>query len=233
MTPPNRTARILGGLLLIQLAGLIVPFALLHPMTQPDFLETAAAHSAQVRAAVLLLLWNCGLTIGISVIAWPLFRQHSEPGALLLVATSLIMFTLQAVDNAHLLSMLSLSQQFAAGNSQGELLQAMAAAVGSTRRWVHYSALFSIDAWIFVLYSLLYRFRVVPRAVAVFGLATVILHFSAIVLPTFLGYSSVMPLGVPMAVSHIALVLWLTIKGSSEAPSAAAIHRAGVEAGRA
>ena len=226
MTSPDRIARILGVLLLVQLAGLIVPFVLLHPMIQPDFLEIAAAHSSQVRTGGLLLFWNCGLTIGISFIAWPLFRQHSEPGALLLVAASLIMFSLQAVDNAHLLSMLSLSQQLAAGDSQGELLQAMAGAVRSTRRWVHYSALFSIDAWICVLYSLLYRFRMVPRGIAVFGLATVILHFSAIVLPTFLGVSSLMPLGVPMAVSHIALVLWLTIKGMAESGEESRVARA-------
>lgn len=215
MRSPRRTAGLVGVLLLVQLAGLIAPFVLLHPLVPADFVEQAAASSSQVRTAVLLLFWNCALTIGLSIAVWPLFRQHGEGLALLLVAVSAVMFSLQAVDNAHLLSMLALSRQYVEEGG-GDLLRAMAMTVRSTRRWVHYSELFSIEAWIFVFYSLLYRAALVPRALSVLGLMTVILHFTGIVLPFFLGYSSVMALGVPMGLSHLGLVLWLTIKGFRE-----------------
>jgi hypothetical protein len=73
-----------------------------------------------------------------------------------------------------------------------------------------------IDCWIFLLYSVLFRFRLVPRALAAFGLITVLLHFTGIPLPGFLGYSSVTLMGVPMALSHITLAIWLLTKGFEE-----------------
>jgi hypothetical protein len=227
MRSAKSVGRIIGMLLLIQLAGLIVPFVLLHPLTSGprDFLANAAEASLQIKVAVFLLFANCALTVGIAIVAWPVFRQYSSAMALLLVAVSVIMFSLQAVDNAHVLSMLSLSQQYAQAGGPEELFQALAAVVGSARKWAHYSELLVIDAWIFLLYSLLYRFTLVPRALAAFGLITVILHFTGITLPLFLGYRSVTLIGATMAVSHLALVLWLITRGFAEPPAAAEIRR--------
>ncbi|MGH9933329.1 MAG: DUF4386 domain-containing protein [Pyrinomonadaceae bacterium] len=208
--------RIVGLLLFVQLAGLIVPFVLLHPIANRDFLANAAGASLQIKVAVFLLFANCALTIGIAIAAWPILRQYSSAMAALLVAVSVIMFSLQAVDNAHVLSMLSLSQQYAQAGGPDELFQALAAVVGYGRKWVHYSELLVIDAWIFLLYSLLYRFTLVPRALAVFGLITVMLHFAGITLPLFLGYRSVTLMGATMALSHMAVAGWLMVKGFEE-----------------
>ena len=133
------------------------------------------------------------------------------------------LFAMQAVDNAHILSMLSLSQQYAQAGGPDGLFQTLAAVVGSNRRWVHFTELLAIDSWIFLLYSVLYRFVLVPRALAAFGLLTVMLHFIGIPLPGLLGYGIVTLMGVPMGLSHIALVFWLMVKGFAEQlPSQAA-----------
>ena len=55
------------------------------------------------------------------------------------------MFTQQAVDNIHLLSMLSLSQQYAQAGGPDQLFLPLATAVGATRRWAHITELFVID----------------------------------------------------------------------------------------
>ena len=218
MRTEKSTGRIIGLLLLVQLAGLIAPFVLLHPLTTGprNYLANAAGSSFQIKVAVFLLFANCALTIGITIAAFRIFRQYSEAMALWLVAVSVIMFLMQAVDNVHILSMLSLSQQYAQAGGPDELFQTLAAVVGSTRRWAHYTELFVIDAWIFLLYSFLYRFALVPRALAAFGLITVLLHFTGIPLPGFIGYSIVTLMGVPMALSHIALALWLLTRGFKE-----------------
>ncbi len=215
MRSAKSVGRLIGALLFVQLTGLIVPFVLLHPLTTGprDYLANAAGASFQIKLAVFLLFANCALTIGITIAAWPVFRQHSEAMALWLLAASVIMFALQAVDNAHILSMLSLSQQYAQAGGPDGLFQTLAAVVGSTRRWMHFTELLVIDCWIFLLYSILYRFALVPRALAAFGLLTVILHFIGIPLPGFLGYSVVTLMGVPMGLSHLTLALWLTVKG--------------------
>ncbi|MBA3766174.1 MAG: hypothetical protein H0W99_04140 [Acidobacteria bacterium] len=62
----------------------------------------------------------------------------------------------------------------------------------------------------------MYRFALVPRTLAVFALITVTLHFTGITLPLFLGYRSVTLMGVPMALSHIALALWMMARGFEE-----------------
>jgi hypothetical protein len=205
-------------MLMVQLAGFIVPFVLLLPLTTGprDFLANAAGASSQIKLAVLLLVANCALTIGITVAAWRVFRQYSEAMALWLLAVSIIMFLLQAVDNIHVLSMLSLSQQYSQAGGPDELFQALAAAVGATRRWAHLTELLAIDCWIFLFYCILYRFALVPRALAAIGLTTVVLHFAGIPARGFLGYSPMALVGASMGVSHIMLAGWLVAKGLSE-----------------
>jgi hypothetical protein len=230
MRSAKSVGRLIGVLLLVQLAGLIVPFVLLHPITRGsrDWLANAAGSSFQIKAAVFLLFANCALTIGVAIAAWSVFRRYSEAMALWLVALGVIMFTLQTVDNAHVLSMVSLSQQYVQAGGPDDVFQTLAAAAGSTRRWVHYSELLAIDAWIFMLYSVLFRFALVPRALAAFGLITVLLHFTGITLPLWLGYSSVTLMGASMALSHLALALWLMVKGFEERrhPVGAEVHGA-------
>ena len=216
MKSAKSVGRLIGVLLVIQLAGLIVPFVLLHPVTTSDYLANTAAASLQIKVAIFLLFANCALTIGIAIAAWRIVREYSEAMALWLVAASVIMFTLQAVDNAHILSMLSLSQQYIQAGSPDELFHTLAAAVGSTRRWVHFAELLAIDCWIFLLYRVLYRFALVPRGLAIFGLLTVVLHFTGIPLRGFMGYSLVTPMGVPMAFSHLSVAVWLMVKGFPE-----------------
>ena len=222
MKPAKSVGRIIGILLIVQLAGLTVPFVLLKPLTtiSPGFLVNPAEVSFQIKVAVFLLLMNCALTIGVSIAAFPVFRQHSYSMALWLLAASVIMFSLQATDNVNLLSMLSLSHEYAkSGASNPDLFQALGAVIGSTRKWVHYTELLAIDIWMFMLYSLLYRFALVPRALAAFGLITVILHTTGITLPLFLGYRSVTLMGASLAVSHIAVALRLITKGFEERQS--------------
>jgi hypothetical protein len=53
----------------------------------------------------------------------------------------------------------------------------------------------------------------VPRVLAAFGLITVVLHVTGIPLRRLLGYDPVGLMGVPMALSHITLAIWLVAKG--------------------
>jgi hypothetical protein len=124
---------------------------------------------------------------------------------------------MQGVDNAHILSMLSLSQQYAAaGGATAELFDALGTAIRSTRRWAHYTELLVVEAWFFLFYWTLFRLALVPRALPLLGLAMVMVHGAAITLPVFLGYRSVPLLGVSLAFSHLAVGAWLVAKGFEE-----------------
>jgi hypothetical protein len=214
MGAATSTGRIIGLLLFVQLVGLSVPFILLMPGTTTGFLETAAGLPAQIKLAVFLLFANAAVTIGISLVAFPLIRGYSEIMALWFLALSVIWFALQAVDNAHILSMLSLSQRYAEqGAANAELFATLGAVIRSTRRWLHYTELLVIDAWFLMLYGILFRFSMVPRLLTGFGIAMVVVHTTAIPLPVFLGYPSVQVLGFSLAASHLVLASWLVLKG--------------------
>lgn len=208
------TGRAVGVLLFIQLVGLSLPFILLYPTTSTTFLEFASGASFQSRAAVLILFVNAILTTGISIWAFPVFREHSIRLAILFVVLSGVWIAVQSVDNAYILSMLSLSQQYTeSGSAHRDLYEITASSVRSTRRFVHFTELLVIDAWFFVFYAALFRFSLVPRVLACFGLLAVILHLAGIPLPVFMGYASFMPLGWTLAISHVLIGAWLAARG--------------------
>ena len=219
MTSEKTAGRTVGVLLLLHLAaGLITPFILLHPLVSPPgFLGSAATIPNQVRAAVMLLFVGSALTIGVSCAALGTFRQYSAAAAYWLLSLAIASFALQAADNAHLLSMLSLSQAYAeAGSSSTQLFQTVAVALGALRKWSHYSFLLVVGCWIFLLNSLLYRFRVVPRVLAAFGLLGAIGQIAGVTLRGLWGYSPETRLAMPLAPAYLALGIWLIVRGFAE-----------------
>ncbi len=213
--------RLVGGLTLLQLAGLIVPFVLLLPLAGPpgSFLARAADSSTRIVIGAMLLVANGAVTIGISVAFWPALRRASEALALWLVVVGALMLGIQMVDNVQVLSMLSLSRAHATAGADAGLLRVVASAVGATRRWAHLSELLVIDAWILVFYLGLIRVGALPRPLSAFGLLTVTAHFLAIPLAGFLGYAPVVEAGMPMALSHVATSAWLMARGLGPSPS--------------
>ncbi len=217
------TGRIVGMLLLVHLAvGLTVPFILLdragiRGRGSAGFLANAAASAGQIRAAVLLLFLGSSLAIAITIAAWPVFRRYSIAMTLWLVALAIAAFSLQSVDNGALLSMLSLSQQYVeSGSAKTELFQSLALVVTYARRWAHFTSLLVAVSWVLLLCALLYHFRLVPRALAAFGLVGCVLQITGVTLRALLGYPPEMRLALPLAPAWVALSLWLLIKGFDE-----------------
>ena len=212
--------RVIGVLLLSQMAaGLTVPFILLDQSVvgYPGFLAAAAEHSTRVRAAVLIAFLGATLTVSIAVAAFPVFRRYSIATALGFLAVCAISSTLDVVHNASVMSMLSLSRRYLeAGPSDAGQYQALAAAVHSARGWAHYTQLVGIGAWIFVFYSSLWRFRLIPRALTSLGLIGILLQFTGVTLPAFLGYRQQGQMAMPMGAIQMAVAIWLMAKGFNE-----------------
>ncbi len=229
MRSTKSLGRIIGCLLFVQIVGLILPFVLLLPITgkPPEDPGYLAVVGFQIKLAVFLLFLNCSLTIGISFAAFRMFRQHGERLALLLVALSVVMFVMQAVDNIQIMALLSFGQIFSETGRPDDLFRLGATVVTSIRRWAHYSEIISIDSWIFLFYVILFRFQVVPRPVAIFGLATVLLHFFGIIVPVWFGVPGVTLMGAAMGLGHLVTAGWLVINGFREAVPRGATGSAG------
>jgi hypothetical protein len=216
MEAERTVGRTVGVLLLAHLpVGLIVPYILLLPaMMPPGFLANAAGSAAHVRAAVLLMFVGSALAAGIVIAALPVFRRYSQAMALWLVVLAVVNFSLQAVDSGAVLSMLSMSQQYAqAAAADTVLYQAAGAAVGSARKWAHYTHLLVLGSWIFLLHALLFRFKLVPRVLAGIGLVATVSQIIGVTLRGILGYPAVGQMAMPLAAAYLTLAIWLTVKG--------------------
>ena len=155
-TSTPAVGRIVGTLVLLHIAGaLMLPYILLNQVVlSPDFLESAARNPAYLRAPALLFLFSAVVTLGISIAAYPVLRQSSHRLALCSLALGIANFPLQVVESGMVLSMMSLGQQYAkTGAADGAMLQVVAAAAYGARRWAHYTQLFTVVSWIFVLYA--------------------------------------------------------------------------------
>jgi hypothetical protein len=220
MKSVKSVGRAVGVLLLLQLAaGLMLPFILLRPLAagSQGFLTAAAENSFQIRASVFISFIGSALTVSLGIAMLPVLRRYSNQAALLLLSVCVISCVLDVVQNAAVMSMLSLSQQYVNGDAANAgLYQVVGAAVASARRWAHYTQLVAIGVWIFVFYGLLLRFALIPRVLAVLGLIGIVLQFIGVTLLTFLGYSSVGEMAMPMLPIQIAVAVWLMVKGFNE-----------------
>ena len=221
MTSGRSVGRMIGALVLVHLAtGLIVPYVLLLPLSSPPgFLETAAGMEDRVRLNVLVLFVGGAIPVGITVALWPIARRFGHALGLWLLTLAAVNLSLQIVENGHWLSMLSLSQAYAeAGPANAALFKALGGVVRAAWRWEHYAHIFTVVAWLFVLYALLYRYALVPRLLAAAGLVTAVLQFVGITLPVFLDYRMPFPtlFGMPLGLANVALASWLLAKGFEE-----------------
>lgn len=220
MRSAKRIGQIIGLLIFVQLiCGLLVAFVLLRPLTEPaGFLENASGSSIQLGLAVVLWFVAGALSIAVAITAWPIFRQYSSTMALWYVSLSVVSFSLFAVENVTVMSMLSLSQAYtAAAAPDPALFKAMGAVVRSAYVWAGNTSGLVAEVMILVHYSILYRFDLVPRALSAFGLAAVLLKIIAITMP-FFGYPVVMLMVLPMVFGYVALAAWLMAKGFEERP---------------
>lgn len=226
MTSPRSAGRGVGVLLLVHLvAGLLLPYVLLMPLTRAAgaFLEQGAGMADMVRLSVAMLVAGALASLAAAVALWPSVREHQPRLGLWLVALAAVGLALQLAENAQWLWLLSISQAQAAEGSGGpEAWRMLARVAHASARWVHYSHIMVAVGWLFSLFLLLYRGAMVPRPIAALAMATALLHLGGIIVPVFAGipspYASLF--GMPLGVGTLLVVLWLIAAGFREAEPA-------------
>jgi len=217
MNTTKNTGRVVGALLILQLVGMYFAFSTLMPILTSDYMMQAVAAEPSVRFAVILLFINSAITLAMSIGVWPHLREYSTRLAIWVLAFGIIWFVIQAVDNAHILSMLSLSKQHASdGGANREFFSVLGSQVRSTRVWMHFTELLVIDLWFGLFYWALFAFRFIPRLLGGLALLGVLLHLIGISFSAFVGYSIIWPLAYPLAISYLIIGGWLTVKGFPE-----------------
>jgi len=182
----------------------------------PDYLGAVAASRAQVLTASLLELVNCIAVLGIAVGMFPVFKSHGEGLALGYVALRIIETAVLVVAVISPLALIPLSQAYlAAGSSDASSLQAAGAlllAVRAQLAGLLVPIFFGAGALLF--YSLLYRSRLLPRFISIWGLIAVVLLLAWNLLEAFgMSIDAGMVFGLPIILNEIFLGIWLIAKG--------------------
>jgi Domain of unknown function (DUF4386) len=207
--------RLIGALMLLQIPGGIVGnFVLSAPViAPPGFLVNAAAHPLHVTFSVLLGLGVSALGLGIAIAAFQVIRGRAESLALWLIGLSVANFTLAAVEQIAMMSLLSLSQAYTSATAPDEaMFQALRGVVAAARNWAHYIHLLIGGGTILVLFAALFRLALVPRALAGAGAVASLLQMTAVAMPLF-GYPVSFPLLAPLGFVMLATAGWLIVKG--------------------
>jgi Domain of unknown function (DUF4386) len=215
MAVTTRPGRIIGGLIILQMVGsAIVNGYLEAPLFgAPGFLVTAAPLASQVGLAAVLGLVTESMWLGIAVVMFTIVHQRAPKLALAFVALAAVILAVAVLENAGVMSMLSLSKSYAkAGAGEREQFEMVRVVVGSARNWAHFMARIIDGAAIFVFYAMLYRCALIPRALAGFGLIAAVLMVTAVAMPIF-GHAVAFALIAPVGVSQLLLALWLMAKG--------------------
>jgi len=215
MTTATSVGRTVGVLLIAQMiAGYVTNFVLLQPaLDPPGFLVNAAPHASRVGAAALLGIVSAAFSLAIAITVLPILRQLSERMALLFLALSVAALSLAVVENAKVMSLLSLSQAYAASNgADSASFQGLRGVVAAARNWAHFSQLIVGGSTFVALFAALYRFALIPRVLAGFALAAAALQIATVARP-FFGAQVIFPLLAPAGIAYLLSAVWLMVKG--------------------
>lgn len=216
MNPLRFASRWLAALLLAQLVvGPIASFTLLGDAFNGEggFLVNAASHAQSVGLAALLSIGLAVVSAAIAIVLWPVVRPQSERLALWLAVLAAAGIALAGIENAQLMSLVSLSQAYVTAATPDETLyQALRGVVSGYRNWAHVINLLTMGGLLFAMYGVLYRLRLVPRLLAGFGMLAALSQMIAVAKPLFGGWV-IFPMLAPLGLANLALIVWLLWKG--------------------
>jgi len=217
MNTNKTTARIVGALFLIAMVTSLVGGIWLESITgAAGYLGEISSQETQVLLGVLLELINCIVVVGIAAALFPLMKKHSGALAAGYLGTRVVEAVVLSVAAISPLLLVTLGQEYlAAGAPDAAFFQTAGALVMAARG--HLASLltpivFSLAA--LLLYYFLYRSRLVPRFISVWGFIAVVSLFTWNMVEAFgMSISAGMVFALPMILNEIFLGIWLLAKG--------------------
>ena len=217
----RRTATIVGVLFVVATVLYLVGGAVYGPsLGSSDYLERAYPDRATVRLG-MLLEFVCVLAIPlIGMFLFPVLKRWHEGLALAYAGFRLLEAVLLIGIEAQRLSLIDVSRNYLGSpETEASQFQAVGDSVqsGIDSTFILYVLVFDVGA--LILYSMLYRSRLVPRVLSTWGFLATVWMLTGVVLvllDTFSGASEALVesiVVIPLAVNEMALAGWLILKG--------------------
>jgi hypothetical protein len=217
----RKSAALLGTFFLIAfvtaIAGLIMSGLMSSAFSAPDvLLKNIAGHQLRVRLSILVDLIASASVIGLGTLLYSVLKDQGGKLALIALGFFFMEATLLAVSRIGVFSLLQLSQMSAeaqTANSHQLQILAMLFRGFSNSGYFVLSFFFKLGGLIF--YCLLYKSKIVPRFIAVFGIFAMVVGLAKFTLKLF-GYDAGY-LGHPNILFEPFIGTWLLVRGFNSA----------------
>ena len=207
-------SRLIGALFLAAFAFYGVGFGLVTSVVgAPDFLLTISAHQTTLVVGAFLMLLNSVVVVGLGALFFPIIEHHGRRTALVYLASRIVEAVLLAIGVLCLLMLIPLGQY---AMEAREASVAWAAVLGSllthANTIAYQIAMMSLGLASLFLCVLLFRTRLIPRFLAVWGCIGYALFLSGAIAEIF-GMNVGVILSIPGGLFEVAVGFWLLIKG--------------------
>ncbi len=215
----KQTTKIVGTLFLVQMTTAVLSYSvILDPILHgADFLKSMSENATLVRMAMLLDL-SCGLSVfGIAIMLFPILKRYNERIALWYVGLRLNELIAFVIAGILLLALLSMSRSY----QQVEVAEMGYFKVLAKYLLVMRGSTQNISLWLYcfgtsLFYYLLFRTRLIPRFIPIWGLIGVLLLFAEITSNIFGGSIGGIMIMMPLGLNEIFLGIWLIVKGFND-----------------
>jgi hypothetical protein len=218
-------AKVIGALFIAATVTAIVSIAFVESANHPDYLNEVSANESLVAIGAVIWLLLAVEVVAISVLFFPILKQHKESVAVGYLAARIIEGVLIIGAAVSLLSLLKLSQNYVeSGAASGSDYQATGFSLQADQElYMLMGTVIVFGASALILNSSLYQTRLVPRWLSIWGLIGSVLALIAGTLQIF-GESAnsvtSVVLVVVIAVQEMVFAVWLIVKGFSPVANA-------------
>lgn len=227
----RKTALITGVLYLVTFATSIPALILYGPVLNDSRYIIGAGADTRIFVAAFLEVLLAIAGIGTAVTIFPVVRRQNEGVALGFVAARVVEAVIIAVGIISLLAVVTMRRDLAGSGTDAATLVVAGKTLVAIHKWTFLlgpAFCAGIESGLMLGY-LMYRSGLVPRPIAVLGLAGGTLAFAAATMELFEVFPQVsgtaLILTLPEALFEAVLGTWLTFKGFLPSPVTAAITR--------
>ena len=216
----RKTAIIVGVLFIIATVAPIISGVFLGPLSDisggddSDYLAETSENEKQVIIGAIFYIIMAVAVASIAIVIYPILKKHNESLALGYVGARIAEGLLFIVNLITILTLLTLSQEFVkAGSTDVSYFQTLGDLLLAAGDWAYmlgFGLAFTISA--LILNYVLYRSKLVPRWLSVWGFIGAVLIFIYYLLQPF-SINLVEILFLPIAVQEMVFAIWLIVKG--------------------
>ena len=219
MNTHRNAARLFGMFFIIAFLSYGAGSALIASITNtPDFLSNVYANSSTiVIGAILIALVHTFVNIGLPVIMLPILRPFNDRLAHGYLSLGIASTTVAVIGAIFLLLLIPLAGEYVIASSAATGYFETMGIVLETGGGYAYQiamAIWGLGGLLFV--SVLYRSKLVPRLLSVWGIIGYIVFVSGTILELF-GYPVGVYLSLPGGLFELSLSVWLIAKGFNSA----------------